>query len=322
MPFWLHFPRLLLISLAKATSPARGFLKEPALTETTQKLAQDTGAEPIVKPHYDRSALSYAGSFDRPGQRALIRTIELLTGKIKIGRLVRKFERQGTPRGQEVFTRVLSTMGIELQTPEEELARIPKTGPVILVANHPHGLVDGIVFAELVGRIRPDYRILTRSLLTGLDEEATNYLIPVPFPHQPDAQEQMVEMRKKAMKFLAEDGLVALFPSGVVASSDTMFGPAVEAPWNAFTAKMIRKSGATVVPMHFLGSNSRAYQIANQVSATLRQGLLIHEIARSVNKPMSPVVGHPIPSAEIDARIGDTRNFMAWLREQTLALSR
>ncbi|MCK0121976.1 lysophospholipid acyltransferase family protein [Loktanella sp. F6476L] len=285
-------------------------------------MAQGSGTSSIVKPHYDRSALSYAGSFDSPWQRGVIRSIEMMTGKIKIGRLVRKFEQQGAPRGQEVFTRVLETMGIDLQTPAEELANIPKTGPVILVANHPHGLVDGIVFAELVGRVRPDYRILTRSLLTGLDEEATNYLIPVPFPHQPDAQEQMVEMRKKAMKYLSEDGLIALFPSGVVASSDTMFGPAIEAPWNAFTAKMIRKSGATVVPMHFLGSNSRAYQIANQVSATLRQGLLIHEIARAVNKPMAPVVGKPFSCEEIDARIGDTRSFMAWLRQETLSLSR
>ena len=290
------------------------------MTDTLPKLEKNAGS--VVKPHYDRSALSYAGSFDHPLQRAVIRSIEMMTGKIKIGRLVREFERDGIPKGQEVFTRVLKTMGIDLLTPQSELDNIPKTGPVILVANHPHGLMDGIVFAELVGRVRPDYRILTRSLLTGLDEEATKYLIPVPFPHQPDAQEKMVEMRREAMSFLEQDGLIALFPSGVVASSDRMFGPAIEAPWNAFTAKMIRKSGATVVPMHFLGSNSRAYHMANQVSATLRQGLLIHEIARSVNKPMAPVVGNPFSKEEVDTRIGDTRSFMAWMREQTLALSR
>ena len=291
------------------------------MTQTSPNMA-DGADDAVVKPHYDRSALSYAGSFDSPVQRGIIRSIELMTGKIKIGRLVRQFEREGVPKGREVFTRVLKTMGIELQTPQAELDHIPKTGPVVLVANHPHGLMDGIVFAELVGRIRPDFRILTRSLLTGLDEEATKYLIPVPFPHQPDAQEKMVEMRKEAMAFLGEGGLIALFPSGVVASSQSMFGPAIEAPWNAFTAKMIRKSGAAVVPMHFLGSNSRAYQMANQVSATLRQGLLIHEIARSVNKPMAPVIGKPFPQDEIDARIGDTRAFMAWLRQETLALSR
>lgn len=290
------------------------------MTQISQQQMQ--GTDDVVKPHYDRSALSYAGSFDHPVQRTVIRTIELLTGKIKIGRLVRQFEREGVPQGREVFTRVLKTMGIDLQTPQAELANIPKTGPVILVANHPHGLMDGIVFAELVGRIRPDFRILTRSLLTGLDEEATKYLIPVPFPHQPDAQEKMVEMRKEAMEYLDQGGLVALFPSGVVASSETMFGPAIEAPWNAFTAKMIRKSGATVVPMHFLGSNSRAYQMANQVSSTLRQGLLIHEIARAVNKPMAPVIGKPFTQDEIDARIGDTRAFMSWMREETIKLSR
>lgn len=293
------------------------------MTDTTHKtLTPADAGETAVKPHYDRSALSYAGSFDSKVRRFIIRAIEFCTGKITILRLARRFERQGVPRGQEVFTRILETMGIELQTPAHEMAHIPKTGPVILVANHPHGLVDGVVLAELIGRVRTDYRILTRSLLTGLDEEASSYMIPVPFPHQADAQEKMVEMRSRAMAHLAEGGLVALFPSGSVAASQSLFGPAIEAPWNAFTAKMIRRSGATVVPMYFEGRNSRAYQIANQLSATLRQGLLIHEIARAVNKPMAPVIGAPLDQAEIDARINDTSGFMAWLRELTLGLRR
>ena len=274
------------------------------------------------QPRYDRSALSYADSFDSPMKRGLIRTIELLTGKITILRLLRRFERQGICRGQEVFTRILDTMGIELQTPALELARIPKEGPVILVANHPHGLIDGVVLAELIGRVRQDYRILTRSLLTGLDEDASSFMIPVPFPDQSDAQEKMVAMRKQAMDFLARDGLIALFPSGSVAASKTMFGPAVEAPWNAFTAKLIRKSGATVVPMLFEGSNSRAYQVANQISSTLRQGLLIHEIARAVNKPMAPIIGDALSQADLADQMGDTRKFMAWLRDRTMTLSR
>lgn len=292
------------------------------MTDATHKPLSANIAPVTNRPHYDRSALSYAGSFENRYQRGVIRTIEMLTGKISIARLVRQFERQGMPRGQEVFTRILTTMGIDLNTPQAELANIPREGPVVLVANHPHGLVDGVVLAELIGRIRSDYRILTRSLLTGLDEEATSFMIPVPFPHQSDAQEKMVEMRSQAMEFLGKGGLVALFPSGTVAASSTMFGPAEEAPWNAFTAKLIRKSGATVVPMFFEGSNSRAYQIANQISATLRQGLLIHEIARAVNKPMAPIIGAPFDPAEVNTRMGDTREFMAWLRETTINLSR
>jgi putative hemolysin len=73
---------------------------------------------------------------------------------------------------------------------------------VVLVANHPHGLVDGMILADLIGRRRPDYRILTRALLTGLDESAAGYMIPVPFPHEPDAQSKMLEMRAEAMAHL------------------------------------------------------------------------------------------------------------------------
>jgi putative hemolysin len=212
-------------------------------------------------------------------------------------------------------------MGIDLQTPEEQLARIPKTGPVVVVANHPHGLVDGMILADLIGRVRSDYRILTRALLTGIDEVASSYMIPVPFPYEHDAQQKFVEMRRQAMDHLKAGGLVTLFPSGVVASSDTMFGPAIEREWNVFTAQMIRRSGAEVVPVRFTGSNSRWYQIANRVSATLRQGLLLHEIVYSCNKAQAPVVGHPIPADKRELLKTDPRGFMAWLRDHTLSLT-
>ncbi len=250
----------------------------------------------------------------------MISAMELFTGKIAILRMIRKFEQRGTPSGQAFWRAALDTMGIDLETPQSQLDLIPKEGPVIVVANHPHGMIDGMIFADLIGRVRPDYRILTRSLLTSIDEVASSYMIPVPFPHDPDAQRKGVEMRAKAMTHLKEGGVVALFPSGVVAASETWWGPAVEAEWNVFTAKMIRRSGARVVPMKFPGQNSRAYQIANRVSPMLRQGLLLHEIVHSCNKPQAPIVGAPIKYSEISARADDPRAFMAWLRAHTLAL--
>lgn len=277
-------------------------------------------AEPVSFTKYDRKSLSYASTFEDPWKARTISLIELMTGKLAILRMIRRFERRGAPSGQAFWRAALDTMGIELATPREQLERIPKEGPVVVVANHPHGMVDGMIFADLIGRVRSDYRILTRSLLTNIDEVAGSYMIPVPFPHDPDAQRKGVEMRAKAMAHLKAGGVVALFPSGVVASSDTWWGPAIEREWNVFTAKMIRRSGATVVPMRFPGQNSRAYQIANQVSPMLRQGLLLHEIVKSCNRPMAPIVGHPIPAAEVDARADDPRGFMAWLRDHTLAL--
>ncbi len=269
---------------------------------------------------YDRRSLTYSNSFPNPFVRFTIRAIEWMTGKITIINRVRKFESLGEFKGQAFWPATMKVMGIELQTPEHQLARIPEEGPVVFVANHPHGLVDGMILADLIGRRRNDYRILTRALLTGIDESASSYMISVPFPHEADAQQKMLDMRAQAMAHLKENGLIALFPSGAVAASDRMMGQPIEGEWNVFTAKMIRTSGATIVPCFFTGQNSRAYQIANRISPVIRQGLLIHEVVRSFDKPQAPIIGNPITPDEWQDRIGKPREFMAWLRERTLSL--
>ena len=297
----------------------RGFQALADIT-TPNSRAQNPVHEPEVPVVYDRRSLTYANSFDTPLVRFVINAIEWMTGKVTIIRRVRAFENLGTFKGQAFWPATMKVMGIDLLTPQHQLDRIPETGPVVFVANHAHGLVDGMILADLIGRRRNDYRILTRSILTGIDESAASYMIPVPFPHQPDAQAEMIRMRSQTMAHLSDNGLIALFPSGVVATSETMFGPVIEAEWNVFTAKMIRKSGATIVPCFFQGRNSRAYQIANRVSPAIRQGLLLHEVVKSFDKPQAPIIGKPIGPDEWEEPIKNPRRFMAWLRERTLSL--
>ena len=268
---------------------------------------------------YDRRKLSYANTFTNPFQRNTIKTLELLTGKLRLLRKVRQFEKMGIPFGQPFWSQALDLLGIELLTSESEISRIPKKGPLVIVANHPHGLVDGMVLAELIGTVRTDYKILTRSLLTGV-KQIDQFMIPVPFDHEENALQKSLEMRRFAMKHLENDGVLVLFPSGKVASSDTIFGSVVEGEWSPFTAKLIQKSNADVLPIFFPGSNSRMYQIANQISATLRQGLLIYEVVHSMNKPQKPVVGNLIKQDEISSWRRDPRGFMRWLRDTTIAL--
>lgn len=288
--------------------------------EYRQLLGQGDGSN-LSDEAYDRRRLSYATTFTHPVRQKIIQAMELATGKLTLLRLIRKFEAMGVPHGQAFWAQALGVMGITLETPELEIARIPKEGPLVITANHPHGLVDGMVLAELIGRVRKDYKILTRSLLTGVGE-IDEFMIPVPFAHDPDALEKNLEMRRQAMSHLASGGAVVLFPSGVVASSDRWFGPAIERDWNAFTARLIFRSGATVVPVRFPGQNSRAYQIASNVSATLRQGLLLYEVRHALNKPQHPIVGHAIGPAEFSHWSGDSKGFMAWLRDQTISLNR
>ncbi|MBK1637100.1 lysophospholipid acyltransferase family protein [Rhodovulum adriaticum] len=273
----------------------------------------------ISETGYDQRRLSYAHTFSNPVQVRTIQTMEWLTGKLHLLRLIRRFEAMGVPDGQGFWSQALGVMGIDLQTPAEQIARIPRTGPLVIVANHPHGLIDGMVLAELIGRVRTDYKILTRSLLTGVGE-IEDFMIPVPFPHDADALERNLDMRRQAMAHLADGGVIALFPSGVVAASDTMFGPVRERDWNPFTAKLIQRSGAEVVPIRFPGANSRWYQVANRLSPTLRQGLLLYEVRHALNRPQAPIVGERIPRYVIESWSSNPRGFVGWLRDLTLAL--
>lgn len=268
---------------------------------------------------YDKRKLSYAETFTDPKKIFVIRTMEWLTGKIPLLRLIRKFEKAGVEEGRNFFTQSLNFMGIDLNVSREEIDNIPKTGGLIVVANHPHGMVDGMVMAELVGRKREDFLILTRSLISGV-KEISQFMLPVPFPHEENAFKDSIKMRQTAMTHLKNGGVIILFPAGQVASSDTLFGPAIEREWNPFTAKMIQRSGATVLPIFFPGQNSRLYLMADRVSATLRQGLLLHEVVHSLNKPQNPVVGKTLDAKNLKKWADNPRGFMAWLRSHTLDL--
>ncbi|MFM2356586.1 MAG: hypothetical protein RLZZ528_2322 [Pseudomonadota bacterium] len=289
------------------------------MKDGTRIIASADPAPAVEQKPYDMRRLSYAGTFKNPFKANAIRAIEWTTGKLHLLKLIRQYERSGVPFGQPFWPKAMKTMGIEVLTPEDQVARIPKTGPVVVVANHPHGLVDGMVMAELIGRVRTDYKILTRSLLTGIPEIA-EFLIPVPFPHEDNARELGLEMRAQCMAHLKDGGVIVLFPAGKVAHSETWFGEAIEGEWNPFTHKMVTRSGATVLPIYFPGHNTRIYQIANRVSATWRQGLLLHEIKCALNKPQAPVIGHPLSQDELNAKKLGPTELLAWLRGHTLAL--
>ena len=291
------------------------------MTEQTQIAKPKVAAKGKVDRPYDMRRLSYAGTFRNPFKAGTIRLIEWLTAKIQLLSLIRSFEKSGAPFGAPFWPKAIRHMGIRFDTPAEEIARIPATGPVVVVANHPSGLVDGMVMAEMVTRVRSDFRILTRSLLTGIPE-VEEFMIPVPFPHEDNARELSLKMRDDTMAHLKSGGLIIIFPAGKVAMSEGWWGQAVEAEWNVFTHKIVKSTGATIVPMRFPGQNSRMFQIANQLSDTLRQGLLLYEIKRSLFKPQRPHVGEPIPASELKNWEGNPRGFLAWLREHTFALGK
>ncbi|MEX0970928.1 MAG: lysophospholipid acyltransferase family protein [Paracoccaceae bacterium] len=242
--------------------------------------------------HIDPKYISFNQSLPRGLQSATIRLIENLTGRIKVLRLAQKHANQPALPGN-FWKQALTRMGVDNEVSPEALARIPKTGPLVVFANHPHGLVDGMVLCNNISRVRSDFKILTRPFLTKL-EEINPHMMPVAYNHEPDAIEKNIQMHKDAIAHVRGGGCLILFPAGAVARAKSWWGDAKEMEWTTFMARLILRGNATALPMYFNTRNSRWFQMAAQFSDTARQGLLMHEIARSFGTTMRPVVGQPI----------------------------
>ena len=181
------------------------------LKSVNQKSEQSFESDKEPDTPYDRRKLSYANTFTNPIQRNTIKTLELLTGKLRLLRKVRQFEKMGIPVGQPFWGQALDLLGINLITKQSEIAKIPNKGSLVITANHPHGLVDGMVLAELIGKVRTDYKILTRSLLTGV-KQIDQFMIPVPFDHEENALKKSLVALRLVLKLNAR--LVLVFGCG------------------------------------------------------------------------------------------------------------
>ncbi len=268
--------------------------------------------------HIKAEDLSYCNSFPSPKRHFVIRWVENLTGRLRILRLAKKHQKE-PPLPGNFWQQLMTRMRINTNISDEALAKIPKTGPLIIVANHPHGLVDGMVLCEIISRVRDDFQIMTRAFLAKVPD-IEHRMLPVAFDHEEDAIKKNVQVRKDALKHVQSGGCLILFPAGRVAHSETLFGPAVDGEWTNFLARLVMRGKASVLPMFFYGQNSRSYLLAARFSPTLRQGLLMHEVARSINSDMRPVVGDVLPFEELEALNLPPKDFAAHLRALTLKL--
>ncbi|MEC9104880.1 MAG: lysophospholipid acyltransferase family protein, partial [Pseudomonadota bacterium] len=200
------------------------------------------------------------------------------------------------------------------------LENIPREGPLILVANHPYGILDGLMMGHLLQQQRGDFRILANSVFRKA-EDINRVILPISFDKTKEAVQQNIETRKTALRYLAEGGAIGVFPGGTVSTALRPFSRPMDPGWRGFTARMITKSEATVVPMFFAGHTSRLFQLASHLHSTLRMGLLIKEFRSRIGTPVEVVIGDPIPREEIARFAGETRALMDFLRHRTYALS-
>lgn len=275
---------------------------------------------PLSSPAPDVD-FSYAHSGQSLFRQTLIRAVEALTGQPHLRRLYLDWVNFDRWAGEPVFAAALRKLQIELRIAEgaQHLDRLPRTGGVLLVANHPYGVIDGLALGHLGMDLRGNVQILTNSLLCRVPE-VDPYLLPVDFSGTPEARRLTAETRRRAAALLMAGKVVAVFPAGGVATANKpLNGRAVDAPWHPFVGRLATLPGVTTLPIHFSGQNSRLFQVASHSSYPLRVALIFHETRRRIGRAVELRVGAPIAAADLAPC--DRDQIAAELRRRCMALA-
>ncbi len=220
---------------------------------------------------------------------------------------------------------LLVEMRVELRTDAADAARIPATGPVVVVANHPFGMLDGAVLAVLLTRVRPDVKVMTNFLLRDVPELARHCIFVNPFQSMrgsfPDSIDTNRRAIREAMEWLQKGGMLAIFPAGEVSHWQFPHGEIADPMWNDTAARLVRRTGAAALPIYFCGRNSVSFHLFGMIHPQLRTAFLLQEFLHQEGRAVEVRVGSEIPTDSI-SNIVDDREATEYLRWRTYLLAR
>ncbi|EBA18000.1 acyltransferase domain protein [Roseobacter sp. SK209-2-6] len=273
----------------------------------------------MVKGNHIAREISYAHSASNPAGRALIRLLENSTGRLGLIERAAGYERE-VAEGACFWTVMARRFGLSLEVTGGNLKSIPPKGPVIVIANHPYGILDGLMMGQLLAQTRGEFRILAHQIFRRA-KDLEQVILPVSFDATREAQQTNLTTRRLALNYLGQGGAVGVFPGGTVSTGLRPFSHPMDPGWRGFTARMIAKSNATVVPVFFEGHTSRMFQIASHLHSNLRMGLLINEFRKRVDTQVKVAIGEPIDREMLAPLMKDTKAVMDFLRKATYELS-
>ncbi|MBM3760559.1 MAG: hypothetical protein FJW36_09970 [Acidobacteria bacterium] len=216
--------------------------------------------------------------------------------------------------------RLLDALGVEIHVAEEDLKRIPKTGAVVAVANHPFGIVEGVALAQILPKIRPDVKIMANLPLGEFSEISDRVICVDPFGGS-EAKRANAKGMREALEWLKQGGMLLVFPAGEVSQLQFQFPrvQVVDPAWSEAIARLLRKAEATALPLFVDGRNSALFQLAGLVHPRLRTALLPSELLNKQRRRIELRCGAAIAASRI-ARFSTNEALVEHLRWRTYLL--
>lgn len=244
---------------------------------------------------------------------------KILMSILKITKINKEYEKISDLKDLEFLTSLLESLEIQYEVNPEELKRIPKEGPFIIVANHPYGGIDGVILLKILQEVRPDFKVMANFLLRRI-EPIKELIIPVdPFEGQSQIAASMAGI-KSALNHLKEGKPLGIFPAGEVSTYYNTESPGVaDKQWNDSIIKFMKKAGVPIIPVYFKGTNSRLFHILGLIHPMLRTAKLPSELLNKKNKVVKLRMGLPITPKEQE-EFADIARFGRYLRLKTYAL--
>ncbi|MCL6708063.1 lysophospholipid acyltransferase family protein [Pseudomonas sp. R2.Fl] len=263
--------------------------------------------------------LSYANERDPRLKRWFIRSIEGLSGRDRFARLYDIWRTDIVGKSDRVFGKMLDLIDVRLNVQGHwPPADLPE-GPIVIVANHPFGIGDGIAVLAMAEQLGRPFRVLINNELLKVPEMAP-YSLPVSFEETKEALAINMQTRHEAVRLLKEGVTMVIFPAGGVATARKGFGRAEDLPWKIFPAKLIQAAKANVIPVYFQGQNGRLFHIASKLSLTLRISLLIREFRRLAGSTITARAGSIIRWNELSL-IADRKDLLSMLFQAVFSMA-
>ena len=240
--------------------------------------------------HLEFKELSYANERDPRIKRWFIRSIEGLSGRERYARLYDIWRTDIVGKSERVFGKMLDLIDVRLLIKGEWPPNQIPEAPIVIVANHPYGIGDGIAVLALAEQLGRPFKVLINNELLKVPE-MNDYSLPVSFEETKEAMAINMKTRHEAVRLLKEGTTIIVFPAGGVATAKKGFGRAEDLPWKIFPAKLIQAARASVIPIYFEGQNGRLFHLASRISMTLRISLLIREFRRLSGSTITAHIG-------------------------------